>query len=72
MPIINPPQTCILGENTLEYKFKKEADGFRIYPAIRLCLTFNHMAIDGVPASEFLQALCKAMHYGEVLKEWKE
>lgn len=61
MPIINPPQTCILGLNTINYKIKKENNGFSVYPAINLSLTFNHMALDGVPASEFLQELCNAL-----------
>ncbi|MFW6308710.1 MAG: 2-oxo acid dehydrogenase subunit E2, partial [bacterium] len=56
-PIINPPQTGILGVNTIEYKTKKTADGFEQYPAMGLSLTFDHRALDGAPAARFLQQL---------------
>lgn len=71
MPVINPPQIGILGVNTLDYKFKKENNGFVIYPAITLSLTFNHMAIDGVPAAMFLQSLCHALSECKLLENEK-
>ncbi|MFA6947374.1 MAG: dihydrolipoamide acetyltransferase family protein [Eubacteriales bacterium] len=54
-PVINPPQTGILGVDTITYRVK--ADG-SAYPAMGLSLTFDHRALDGAPAAKFLKALC--------------
>jgi pyruvate dehydrogenase E2 component (dihydrolipoamide acetyltransferase) len=56
-PIINPPQTGILGVGTIEYKRKKVSSGMVDYPAMGLSLTVDHRAVDGAPAARFLQAL---------------
>ncbi len=53
-PVINPPQTGILGVDNITYRLK--ADG-TTYPAMGLSLTFDHRAIDGAPAARFLQAV---------------
>lgn len=54
-PVINPPQTGILGVDAVTYRVK--ADG-TTYPAMGLSLTFDHRALDGAPAAKFLKALC--------------
>ncbi len=51
-PVINPPQTGILGVDTITYRVK--ADG-STYPAMGLSLTFDHRALDGAPAAKFLK-----------------
>jgi len=57
-PILNAPQTGILGVNTITQRVR-EADGaLRAYPCMSLSLTYDHRAVDGAPASRFLQALC--------------
>ncbi|WP_303861151.1 2-oxo acid dehydrogenase subunit E2 [Alkalibaculum bacchi] len=56
-PVINPPQTGILGVGTIEYKVKRESGTFIEYPAMFISLTFDHRAIDGAPAARFLKAL---------------
>ncbi|MBM7582032.1 pyruvate dehydrogenase E2 component (dihydrolipoamide acetyltransferase) [Caldicoprobacter guelmensis] len=56
-PILNPPQTGILGVNTIVQRVK-EVDGKIVtYPAMGLSLTFDHRAVDGAPAARFLQEL---------------
>ncbi len=57
-PVINPPQTAILGVCAITYKLR--ADG-TTYPAMGLSLTFDHRAVDGAPAARFLSDLCKAL-----------
>ena len=57
-PVINPPQTAILGVCSITYKLR--ADG-TTYPAMGLSLTFDHRAVDGAPAARFLADLCKAL-----------
>lgn len=57
-PVINPPQTGILGVNTMETKIKLGANGQIIpYTAMNLSLTYDHRALDGAPASRFLKDL---------------
>ena len=53
-PVINPPQTGILGVNTLETRVRVVDGEIAAYPAMTLSLTYDHRAIDGSPASKFL------------------
>jgi pyruvate dehydrogenase E2 component (dihydrolipoamide acetyltransferase) len=56
-PVLNAPQTGILGVNTIITR-AKEVDGKTVfYPAMGLSLTFDHRAVDGAPAARFLQEL---------------
>lgn len=57
-PVINPPQTAILGVNTLETKVKNVGGEMKLYQAMTLSLTFDHRALDGAPAARFLKELC--------------
>ena len=60
-PVINPPQTCILGVNCLTTAFKL-VDGQPVaYPSMSLSLTADHRAIDGAPAARFLKDLKNAL-----------
>ena len=57
-PIINPPQTGILGVNTISTKIKTDEQGrFVFYQAMGLSLTYDHQVIDGAGASRFLKDL---------------
>jgi pyruvate dehydrogenase E2 component (dihydrolipoamide acetyltransferase) len=59
-PVINPPQTGILGVCCTIDRVRKAADGsIELYPAMGLSLTYDHRAVDGTPASKFLQELCR-------------
>lgn len=57
-PVINPPQTGILGVNTLQTRVKNVNGEMKMYQAMTLSLTFDHRALDGAPAARFLQELC--------------
>ncbi len=58
-PIINPPQVGILGVNTITLRPRRAANGtVSYYDCMTLSLTYDHRAVDGAPASRFLQALC--------------
>lgn len=60
-PVINPPQTAILGVNCLETKIRN-IDGVAVpYSAMSLSLTADHRAVDGAPAARLLQDLCRAL-----------
>ncbi len=57
-PVVNPPQTGILGVNTLETRVKLGKEGEIIpYTSMALSLSYDHRALDGAPASRFLKEL---------------
>ncbi|MBE5767662.1 MAG: 2-oxo acid dehydrogenase subunit E2 [Clostridiales bacterium] len=58
-PVINPPQTGILGVNTIVNRVREVNGQLQMYPAMSLSLTYDHRALDGAPASRFLRDLCK-------------
>ncbi len=60
-PVINPPQTAILGVNCLTTKFREE-NGLAVpYQSMSFSLTCDHRAIDGAPAARFLQDMKQAL-----------
>ncbi len=60
-PVINPPQIGILGVCAILDRPRRAAGGgIELYPALGLSLTYDHRAVDGAPASRFLQDICKA------------
>ena len=66
-PVINPPQTGILGVDTITRRIK-EVNGEDVsYPAMGLSLTFDHRALDGAPAAKFLKELCFALENFDLL-----
>ena len=56
-PIINPPQVAILGVGMVQRRPVVVGDALAIRPSVYLCLVFDHRAVDGVPAANFLQEL---------------
>lgn len=67
-PVINPPQTGILGVCTTTNRVRKGADGsMEIYPAMGLSLTYDHRAVDGSPAARFQKELGNALENFTVL-----
>lgn len=66
-PVINPPQTCILGVDTITRRVK-QVDGQDVfYSAMGLSLTFDHRALDGAPAAKFLKELCANLENFDLL-----
>ncbi len=60
-PVINPPQTGILGVNCITERVRIPDGQITAYPAMGLSLAYDHRALDGAPASRFLQDLCRAL-----------
>jgi len=54
-PIINPPETAILGVGRVAEKPVVVKEQTVIRPLMQLSLTFDHRVVDGAPAAEFLQ-----------------
>jgi len=66
-PVINPPQTGILGVCTIMQRVKEVDGKLQSYPAMGLSLTFDHRALDGAPAAKFLKELCFALENFDLL-----
>lgn len=66
-PVINPPQTGILGVGTIMKRIKEVNGEDVTYPAMGLSLTFDHRALDGAPAAKFLKELCFALENFDLL-----
>ena len=60
-PVINPPQTGILGVNGMQTRVREVNGELKAYQAMALSLTYDHRALDGAPASRFLKDLCTAL-----------
>lgn len=56
-PVLNPPQTAILGVGAVVQRVKETDGVYSYYPSIGLSLTFDHRSIDGAPAARFLKDL---------------
>lgn len=66
-PILNPPQTGILGVNTITQRIKDTGEEICNYPAMGLSLTIDHRAVDGAPAARFLKTLAGSLENIELL-----
>ena len=67
-PVINPPQTGILGVCGTIERVKRGADGgIQLYSAMGLSLTYDHRAVDGTPAARFQKELCNNLENFTVL-----
>ena len=60
-PVINPPQTGLLGVCTVVERPRTGPNGIELYPAMGLSLTYDHRVLDGGPASRFVQELCRKL-----------
>ncbi len=59
-PIINPPETAVLGLGALRKELVVLPGGdIGVREQITLSLTFDHRVVDGAPAARFLQALVR-------------
>ena len=66
-PIINPPETAILGVGRLTEKPVVEKGKIVIKPLMNLSLSFDHRVVDGAPAAQFLQKIKEILENPEVL-----
>ena len=58
-PIVNPPQTGILGVCGLTDKVKVVEGNIVPYKSMNLSLTCDHRAVDGADAARLLKDLCE-------------
>ncbi|GBE59744.1 dihydrolipoamide succinyltransferase [Babesia ovata] len=66
-PIINPPQSSILGMHSIIKRCVVRDDAMAIRPIMNLALSYDHRLIDGREAVQFLIAIREAIENPEVL-----
>ena len=66
-PVINPPQTAILGVCGIKTAVRGEGGNIEAYQSMGLSLTFDHRAVDGAPAARFLKDLCVSLENFDAL-----
>ena len=57
MPILNPPQTAILGMHKIQERPMAVDGEVKILPMMYLALSYDHRLIDGKQAVQFLVAV---------------
>jgi len=62
-PILNPPQSGILGMHTIQKRAVVENDEIVIRPMMYLALSYDHRLIDGAEAVRFLVSVKDALEY---------
>jgi pyruvate dehydrogenase E2 component (dihydrolipoamide acetyltransferase) len=60
-PVLNLPQTAILGINTITLKPVDNGKSIKFVPHISFSLTIDHRVIDGAVGARFLQSLAAAI-----------
>ena len=65
-PIINVPQSAILGVGTITLRPKMEDGKVEFVPYLGLSLTYDHRAIDGGQATRFLKAVATEIENLEI------
>ena len=63
-PIINPPQSAILGVGRIVPRPVVVDGEIAVRYMVTLSLSFDHRIVDGAPAAQFLQALKQAIEQG--------
>jgi pyruvate dehydrogenase E2 component (dihydrolipoamide acetyltransferase) len=64
-PIVNPPQTAILGVGRLAHKPVVRSGRVEPGVTLSLSLSFDHQVVDGAPAARFLQEVAATIEAGE-------
>jgi pyruvate dehydrogenase E2 component (dihydrolipoamide acetyltransferase) len=67
-PILNPPQSAILGIGRIAPRPIAVGDALAVRPTVHLSLTFDHRVADGVPAAELLGRVARRLGDQEWLK----
>jgi pyruvate dehydrogenase E2 component (dihydrolipoamide acetyltransferase) len=64
IPIINPPETAILGVGRVVEKPIAVDGQVTVRPMMQLSLAYDHRIVDGAPAAQFLQTIKKILETG--------
>ncbi len=66
-PVLNPPQTGILGVCNIINRLKEVDGEYKPYPAMGLSITYDHRAVDGAPEARFAQELVNNLENFSIL-----
>jgi len=66
-PVLNPPQTGILGVCNVTNRLIETHGDFKPYPAMGLSVTYDHRAVDGAPEARFAQELISNLENFSIL-----
>ena len=67
-PILNPPQSAILGMHTIQQRPVAENGQVVVRPMMYIALSYDHRVVDGKDAVQFLTTVKEAMEYpGRIL-----
>jgi len=66
-PIINPPETAILGVGRIVEKPVVIGKEIVIRPMMHLSLSFDHRVVDGAPAAQFLQKVKQILENSDLM-----
>jgi pyruvate/2-oxoglutarate dehydrogenase complex dihydrolipoamide acyltransferase (E2) component len=61
-PVLNPPQSSILGIGRILARPVSDSGTIRVLPTVWLSLTFDHRVTDGVPVAQLLEAIARQMN----------
>jgi len=64
IPIINPPETAILGVGRVSERLVVVNNEITTKPMMQLSLSFDHRIVDGAPAAQFLQNIKQILEAG--------
>lgn len=67
-PVLNPPQSCILGVGRIQPRPIVRAGQLSVAQTCMLSLTFDHRATDGVPAAKLLDSLARQLNDPNLLE----
>lgn len=71
-PIINQPQSAILGVGVIKKRAVVVHDAIAIRPMVYLSLTFDHRILDGASADGFLAEIVKYLENWQVINDFFE
>jgi len=57
LPIINPPESCIIGVGKISDQVVARGGGILVEPVMKLSLSADHRIVDGAEAARFFQTL---------------
>ena len=66
-PIINLPETAILGVGRIKARPVAEGEQVVVRPMAWLCLTFDHRMVDGAPAARFFQRVVQLIEHPHLM-----
>jgi len=69
IPLVNPPQTAIIGVGKTLMKPVVVGDKIVVKPLVTMSLVFDHRVVDGAPAAAFLQEVKRFLENPHLLEE---